>query len=117
MNYGKRIKYLRKLRGLTLQELGVMMDINENTANSRIAQYEMGLRHPREKYMEKLSICLDVDQSVLFSNHPNPLMNVYIDLYWLLLEGNNILLASSLLERAKEKDSNFKEFETLINFK
>ena len=69
----------------------------------------------KSKMKEKISLALEVDQSILFSNHPNKLINIYIDLYWLLLDGQNVMIIFYILEKIKGRDKeNFNVFERII---
>ena len=52
MSIGNRIKYFRKLRRLTQQELGLMLGFSEKTAYVRIAQYEAHTHIPKESLVE-----------------------------------------------------------------
>lgn len=60
MAIGDRIKFFRKLRGLTQKELGVMAGLNDKTADIRISQYESGLRSPKENLLNRLAYILGV---------------------------------------------------------
>lgn len=72
-------------------------------------------RIPKSKMKEKISLALEVDQSILFSNHPNKLINIYIDLYCLLLDGQNVMIIFYILEKIKGRDKeNFNVFERII---
>ena len=61
MNVGDRIKYARKMRGLTQKELGLMIGFDENTADVRVAQYESGTRTPKLDMLTKIAAVLDVN--------------------------------------------------------
>ena len=62
MNIGKRIKYVRMLRGMRQEELAgkVGLGYNEN-GRTRISQYENGKRTPKEDMLEKISEALNVE--------------------------------------------------------
>ncbi len=60
MAIGERIKFFRKLRGLTQKEIGVMAGLNDKTADIRISQYESGLRSPKEDLLNRLAYILGV---------------------------------------------------------
>lgn len=60
MAIGDRIKFFRKLRGLTQKQLGIMAGMNEKTADIRISQYESGLRTPKEDLANRLAYILGV---------------------------------------------------------
>lgn len=53
MTVGERIKYARKMRGLTQKELGLRIGFDENTADVRVAQYESGTRTPKLDMLQK----------------------------------------------------------------
>ena len=65
MSIGNRIKYFRKLRGLTQQELGLMLGFSEKTAYVRIAQYEAHTHIPKESLVEDFAECLHVSPQAL----------------------------------------------------
>lgn len=64
MKVGERIKYFRKLKGLTQKELGLLMGFEEKNASMRILQYEKGIRTPSKKTLLKLTEILGVSQYV-----------------------------------------------------
>ena len=43
---GKRIRFIRKKRNMTMKHLGKAAGLPENSADIRIAQYESGTRTP-----------------------------------------------------------------------
>ena len=52
---------------------------------------------------------------MLLSNHDDEMTNIYIDLYWQLMEGKNIIYITKLFEVAKLLDSErFQKFERII---
>ena len=61
MTVGERIKYARKMRGLTQKELGLRIGFDENTADVRVAQYESGTRTPKLDMLTKIADILDVN--------------------------------------------------------
>lgn len=56
MTIGENIKSLRKMRGITQEDLGNMLGVS----GSMIAQYETGKRNPKHSTLEKLSQALEV---------------------------------------------------------
>ena len=54
----KRIKNIRKKRGMTQKELGVVAGFNAKSADVRIAQYESGKRKPKEKILTSIANAL-----------------------------------------------------------
>ena len=65
MSIGNRIKFFRKLRGLTQQELGLMLGFNEKTAYVRIAQYEAHTHIPKKSLIKHFADCLNVSPQAL----------------------------------------------------
>ena len=65
MSIGNRIKYFRKLRGLTQQELGLMLGFSEKTAYVRIAQYEAHTHIPKQSLIKEMAKCLNVSPQAL----------------------------------------------------
>ena len=60
MAFGKRIKLIRQLRGLTQRELGEQLGFSGKAADIRIAQYESETRKPKDKIAEAMASALDV---------------------------------------------------------
>ena len=65
MSVGGRIRKARMFRNLSQRELGLMAGFTPGTADVRIAQYELGIRRPREAMLRKLAEALDVSYSAL----------------------------------------------------
>ena len=62
MYIGERIKYFRKRKGLTQKELGILIGFPEETADTRIAQYEKSRRKPKEETLSKIADVLEVNR-------------------------------------------------------
>ena len=65
MNIGKRIRRFRVLRDLTQKELGMAMGFSAESADIRIAQYESGVRTPKQNLICLLAQALDVSVPAL----------------------------------------------------
>ena len=65
MAFGKRIKLIRQLRGLTQRELGEQLGFSGKAADIRIAQYESETRKPKDKIAEAMAFRLDVPTEAL----------------------------------------------------
>jgi transcriptional regulator with XRE-family HTH domain len=65
MAIGKRIKFIRNLRGLTQKELGLAVGFTDKTSDVRIAQYEAEKRVPKEKMLQDIAHVLDVEPFAL----------------------------------------------------
>ena len=61
MNIGDKIKLVRRHRGLTQQQLGILIDIK-----NRIAQYETGYRTPKAEIVEKIAKVLNVREETFY---------------------------------------------------
>ena len=62
---GKRIRFFRILRGMTLKELGKAVGFSSRTASIRIAQYECGARTPKPELLKQISDALNVSEEAL----------------------------------------------------
>ena len=67
MAIGERIRFFRNLRGMTQQQLGILLGFSELTAHVRIAQYEANEKKPREKTLNAIADVLQVDPQALLS--------------------------------------------------
>lgn len=62
---GEAIKDIRKTRGITQKQLGIMVGFPESTADIRIAQYESGSRQPKQELLSKICSALNCTISVV----------------------------------------------------
>lgn len=65
MSINERIRFLRKLRGLTRKNLGMKVGFPEKSAEPRIAQYELGIRTPKLDMTAALASALEVSPQAL----------------------------------------------------
>ncbi len=65
---GDKIKKIRKFRGYTQKQLGLLCGYKINSADVMIAKYETGDRIPGRKTIEKLAAVLDVPVSLFDCN-------------------------------------------------
>ena len=82
MAIGDRIKRARLFRGLTQKELGRQVGFDEKTADVRIAQYESGVRTPKDDLLREISEVLDVNYRSLYE----PTLYAAEDLMYALFE-------------------------------
>jgi len=68
MKIGEKIKRIRKLRGMTQKELGLASGFNIQSADVRIAQYELGTRTPKEEFRRNIAEALNIN-SLYLSDH------------------------------------------------
>ena len=52
---GKRIRYIRKKRNMTMKYLGVAVGLPESSADIRISQYESETRTPKDDLLFKIA--------------------------------------------------------------
>ena len=62
---GKRIRYIRKKRNMTMKYLGIAVGLPENSADIRISQYESGTRTPKDDLLFKIANELGVSPDTL----------------------------------------------------
>lgn len=65
--FGKRIQYLRKRKGLSQEDLALECNINKNY----LSDMERGMRNPTLKVLEKISIGLNISLEELFKGIGN----------------------------------------------
>lgn len=59
---GMRIRYLRKQKGMSQEDLALESEVNKNY----ISDLERGNRNPTVIILERIAVALDVDLSTLF---------------------------------------------------
>lgn len=62
---GKRIRFIRKKKGMTMKYLGIAAGLPEYSADIRIAQYESGTRTPKADLLRKIADVLEVSPDAL----------------------------------------------------
>lgn len=83
ITFGERLQFIRKHRGLTQKELGLYLGFSENTADIRIAQYELNERVPRPELTEKMAHTLEVTPDSLLTPIPNTGIEIMQFLFWM----------------------------------
>ena len=63
--FGERMRYYRKQKGLTQQELGELLGFTVRNAEIRISQYETGKRFPKDDLLNEIAKALDVKKEIL----------------------------------------------------
>ncbi|MCD7892120.1 MAG: helix-turn-helix domain-containing protein [Erysipelotrichaceae bacterium] len=113
MNLGIRIKALRKRRNLTRNELGELLGVH--FPSSTISRYEMNKTKPQDKYMNRLIKILNVDEAFLLSDTDDATINLFIDLFWQMKDGEDIILLDRMFECFKEYDEErYRKFVKII---
>ncbi|MEG0770839.1 MAG: helix-turn-helix transcriptional regulator [Clostridia bacterium] len=69
MAIGERIRYIRNLRKMTQKWFGVKLRFTERTAETRVGQYETGVRTPKEDMINEMANIFGVAPQAL--NLPN----------------------------------------------
>lgn len=64
MKKGEIIKYFRVINGMTQGELGEKLGFSQNSATTRISQYEIGLRNPKEDLLKQIADVFGVSSQV-----------------------------------------------------
>lgn len=84
-SFGQRLKFIRRYRCMTQNELGIRMGYSEKTADVRIAQYEKNTRTPKADTIKQFAKVLNVSPAVfsltICASHEDLLQS----LYWLFL--------------------------------
>ena len=62
---GKRIRFIRKKRNMTMKFLGIAAGLPENSADIRISQYESETRTPKDDLLFKIANELGVSPDAL----------------------------------------------------
>ena len=65
MKLGEKIRYFRRKKELTQKKLGILLGFSESNADTRISQYEAGIRKPSYFVLQNLSHQLDVAMHTL----------------------------------------------------
>ena len=55
MAIGERIRFLRNLHGATQKWLGIKLGFSEKTAETRVGQYEIGVRTPKDDMIKDIA--------------------------------------------------------------
>lgn len=93
MSIGIKLRRLRKMRGYTQKQLGLLVGFSEETADVRITQYETGTRVPKDDMIRKMAEILKVNPDYLMAPAPIDPEEIMRTLFF-LDENNNINLSS-----------------------
>ena len=81
MKIGDRIKRIRTMRGMTQKELGLAVGFPARSADVRIAQYENGVRNPKDDMIRQLAEALHVHPSAISNQNANAYINLMYNLF------------------------------------
>ena len=65
MAIGERIRFLRNLHGATQKWLGIKLGFSEKTAETRVGQYEIGVRTPKDDMIKDIAKIFGVSPQVI----------------------------------------------------
>ncbi len=114
MSIGKSIRKARKFRGYTQKQLGVKLGFSEQTAETRIGQYESNARKPKEFMIQEFATLLNVNADFFKYAEMNSVDHIIHcllnldDFLDIEVDGNKIAIASNpfnsfLVEFQKKK--------------
>ena len=83
MTCGEKIKRIRKFRGLTQKELGILAGLGEQNANIRIAQYEADSRLPRRDLLDRIAQALNVNPINFYSHVSGCAEDIMQTFFWM----------------------------------
>ncbi len=81
MTYGKRLRFIRKFRGMTQAELGTACEFGKH-GHIYIAMYESDSRTPRKDKNERIAKALNVSPKVLMWDTECPHEDIVMQLCW-----------------------------------
>lgn len=65
MSIGSRLRFMRKKRGMTQREFGLLIGMPEKYADARVTQYEIGARTPKQDLINSIAARLDISPAAL----------------------------------------------------
>jgi transcriptional regulator with XRE-family HTH domain len=109
MQLGEKIKRIRQFRGLTQQELGEAIGLDVRSANTRIGQYEIGFRVPKEEMLASMAEALNVNIHNFTSSGSGDATDIMENFFWLDEENRNIFHLVRFARFPKEKNNAVKD--------
>lgn len=83
MTLGEKIKYIRKFRNMTQQELGEAIGLDSKGADNRIAQYECNYRVPKKDMLYKMAEALKINSLHFISEQSGSAEDIMQTFFWL----------------------------------
>lgn len=102
MTIGKKIKFIRKLRKMTQQELGVAVGLDAKGAANRIAQYECDYRLPQKDMLILMAKAMDVNPLNFVSEVPGSAEDIMQTFFWLDEDNRDAINLFSLIRSNKK---------------
>lgn len=65
--FGKRLRNLRKLKGISQKQLGIRIGLDEGVASARLNQYEVGSHSPKFETATKIAKALNVSSAYFYA--------------------------------------------------
>ena len=82
LSVGSRISFIRKIRGMTQQELGNAIGIEGVRARNIICRYERTARVPRSSILQDIADALDIDVRLIKKYDFKDPMDIYYLMIW-----------------------------------
>lgn len=108
MTIGKKIKFVRKLRKMTQQELGVAVGLEEKGAANRIAQYECDYRVPQKDMLIDMAKSMDINPLNFVSEVPGSAEDIMQTFFWLDEDNRGAINLFSLIRSNKKEKATTK---------
>ena len=105
MTLGKKIKFVRKLRKMTQQELGVAVGIEEKGAANRIAQYECDYRVPQKDMLINMAKAMNINPLNFVSEVPGSAEDIMQTFFWLDEDNRGAINLFSLTRSNKKENA------------
>ena len=65
--FGKRLRFLRKQKGYSQMQLGIMIGLDEGVASARMNQYEVGSHSPKFDTASQIAKVLEVSTAYFYA--------------------------------------------------
>ena len=108
MTIGKKIKFVRKLRKMTQQELGVAVGLEEKGAANRIAQYECDYRFPQKDMLIDMAKAMNINPLNFVSEVPGSAEDIMQTFFWLDEDNRGAINLFSLIRSNKKEKATAK---------
>ena len=97
MTIGKKIKFVRKPRNMTQQELGIAAGLEEKGAANRIAQYECDYRNLQKEMLIDMAKAMNINPLNYVSNVPGSAEDIIQTFFWLDEDNRNYGLVDEFM--------------------
>jgi transcriptional regulator with XRE-family HTH domain len=83
MTVGEKIRKIRKFRGISLEEMGMAIGLDEKSAANRMTQYETNYRIPRKEVLHLMAKVLNVNPINFVIDTAGTAEDIIQTLFWL----------------------------------